>query len=293
MSTILTKSTKVLVQGITGHQGAFNAGQMIEFGTRVVGGVTPGKGGETVLDQPVFDTMAEAVKETGANTSIIFVPAPFAKDAVLEAIDSGIRTVVVITERIPVKDSIEFIQYAKLRGTRIIGPNCPGLASPGNAKVGIMPNSIFSKGRIGVVSRSGTLTYEIVNALTEAGLGQSTVIGIGGDPVIGTSFVDALRLFERDRETDSVVLIGEIGGTAEEEAAEFIKSHMSKPVFAYVAGRTAPPGKRMGHAGAIIARGRGTAQSKINSLEDAGARVASIPAEVPKIILKGGMTLGL
>lgn len=293
MSTILTKSTKVLVQGITGHQGAFNTGQMIEFGTRVVGGVTPGKGGETVLDQPVFDTMAEAVKETGANTSIIFVPAPFAKDAVLEAIDSGIRTVVVITERIPVKDSIEFIQYAKLRGTRIIGPNCPGLASPGNAKVGIMPNSIFSKGRIGVVSRSGTLTYEIVNALTEAGLGQSTVIGIGGDPVIGTSFVDALRLFERDRETDSVVLIGEIGGTAEEEAAEFIKSHMSKPVFAYVAGRTAPPGKRMGHAGAIIARGRGTAQSKINSLEDAGARVASIPAEVPKIILKGGITLGL
>jgi succinyl-CoA synthetase alpha subunit len=266
---------------------------MIEFGTRVVGGVTPGKGGETVLDQPVFDTMAEAVKETGANTSIIFVHAPFAKDAVLEAIDSGIRTVVVITERIPVKDSIEFIQYAKLRGTRIIGPNCPGLASPGNAKVGIMPNSIFSKGRIGVVSRSGTLTYEIVNALTEAGLGQSTVIGIGGDPVIGTSFVDALRLFERDRETDSVVLIGEIGGTAEEEAAEFIKSHMSKPVFAYVAGRTAPPGKRMGHAGAIIARGRGTAQSKINSLEDAGARVASIPAEVPKIILKGGITLGL
>ncbi|MDD1769184.1 MAG: succinate--CoA ligase subunit alpha [Methanomassiliicoccales archaeon] len=288
MSTILTKSTKVLVQGITGHQGSFNAGQMIEFGTRVVGGVTPGKGGETVLDRPVFDTMAEAVKETGANTSIVFVPAPFARDAVLEAIDAGIKTVAVITERIPVKDSIEFIQYAKLRGTRIIGPNCPGLASPGNAKVGIMPNSIFSKGRIGVVSRSGTLTYEIVNALTEAGLGQSTVVGIGGDPVIGTSFVDALRLFERDRDTESVVLIGEIGGTAEEEAAEFIKSHMSKPVFAYVAGRTAPPGKRMGHAGAIIARGRGTAQSKIDSLEDAGARVASIPAEVPKIILKGG-----
>ncbi|MGD0057687.1 MAG: succinate--CoA ligase subunit alpha [Methanomassiliicoccales archaeon] len=286
MSTILTKTTKVLVQGITGHQGSFNTGQMIEFGTRVVGGVTPGKGGGTVLGLPVFDTMAEAVKETGANASIVFVPAPFAKDAVFEAIDSGIRTVAVITERIPVRDSIEFVQYAKLRETRIIGPNCPGLASPGKAKVGIMPNSIFSKGRIGVVSRSGTLTYEIVNALTEAGLGQSTVIGIGGDPVIGTSFVEALSLFEKDRETDLVVLIGEIGGTAEEEAAEFIKSRMSKPVFAYVAGLTAPPGKRMGHAGAIIARGRGTAQSKIGSLEAAGARVASIPAEVPKIILK-------
>ncbi|MDD1767641.1 MAG: succinate--CoA ligase subunit alpha [Methanomassiliicoccales archaeon] len=287
MSAILTKNTKVLVQGITGHQGSFNAGQMMEFGTKVVGGVTPGKSGETVLGLPVFDTMAEAVKITKANTSIVFVPAPFAKDAVLEAVDAGIKTVAVITERIPVRDSIEFIQYAKLRGTRIVGPNCPGLASPGKAKVGIMPNSIFSKGKIGVVSRSGTLTYEIVNALTESGLGQSTVIGIGGDPVIGTSFVDALRLFERDRETESIVLIGEIGGTAEEEAAEFIRKRMSKPVFAYVAGRMAPPGKRMGHAGAIIARGRGTAQSKISSLEAAGVKVASVPAEVPKIVLKG------
>lgn len=287
MSTILTKNTKVLVQGITGHQGSFNAGQMMEFGTKVVGGVTPGKSGETVLGLPVFDTMAEAVKITKANTSIVFVPAPFAKDAVLEAVDAGIRTTAIITERIPVMDSIEFIQYAKLRGTRIVGPNCPGLASPGKAKVGIMPNSIFSKGNIGVVSRSGTLTYEIVNALTESGLGQSTVIGIGGDPVIGTGFIDALRLFERDRETESIVLIGEIGGTAEEEAAEFIKKRMSKPVFAYVAGRTAPSGKRMGHAGAIIARGRGTAQSKISSLEAAGVKVASVPAEVPKIVLKG------
>lgn len=287
MSTILTKNTKVLVQGITGHQGSFNAGQMMEFGTKVVGGVTPGKSGETVLGLPVFDTMAEAVKITKANTSIVFVPAPFAKDAVLEAVDAGIRTTAIITERIPVRDSIEFIQYAKLRGTRIVGPNCPGLASPGKAKVGIMPNSIFSKGNIGVVSRSGTLTYEIVNALTESGLGQSTVIGIGGDPVIGTGFIDALRLFERDRETESIVLIGEIGGTAEEEAAEFIKKRMSKPVFAYVAGRTAPSGKRMGHAGAIIARGRGTAQSKISSLEAAGVKVASVPAEVPKIVLKG------
>jgi len=286
MATILTKNTKVLVQGITGHQGTFNAGQMMEFGTKVVGGVTPGKGGETVLGLPVFDTMVEAVKETGANTSIVFVPAPFARDAVLEAIDSGVKTIAVITERIPVRDSLEFIQYAKLSGTRIIGPNCPGLASPGKAKVGIMPNSIFSKGKIGVVSRSGTLTYEIVNALTEAGLGQSTVIGIGGDPVIGTSFIEALSLFEKDGETDAVVLIGEIGGTAEEEAAEFIESRMSKPAYAYIAGRTAPPGKRMGHAGAIIARGRGTAQSKISSLEEAGVRVASIPAEVPKIILK-------
>lgn len=287
MSTILTKNTKVLVQGITGHQGSFNAGQMMEFGTKVVGGVTPGKSGETVLGLPVFDTMAEAIKITKANTSIVFVPAPFAKDAVLEAVDAGIRTTAIITERIPVRDSIEFIQYAKLRGTRIVGPNCPGLASPGKAKVGIMPNSIFSKGNIGVVSRSGTLTYEIVNALTESGLGQSTVIGIGGDPVIGTGFIDALRLFERDRETESIVLIGEIGGTAEEEAAEFIKKRMSKPVFAYVAGRTAPSGKRMGHAGAIIARGRGTAQSKISSLEAAGVKVASVPAEVPKIVLKG------
>ena len=286
MATILTKNTKVLVQGITGHQGTFNAGQMMEFGTKVVGGVTPGKGGETVLGLPVFDTMVEAVKETGANASIVFVPAPFARDAVLEAIDSGVKTIAVITERIPVRDSLEFIQYAKLSGTRIIGPNCPGLASPGKAKVGIMPNSIFSKGKIGVVSRSGTLTYEIVNALTEAGLGQSTVIGIGGDPVIGTSFIEALSLFEKDGETDAVVLIGEIGGTAEEEAAEFIESRMSKPAYAYIAGRTAPPGKRMGHAGAIIARGRGTAQSKISSLEEAGVRVASIPAEVPKIILK-------
>lgn len=286
MATILTKNTKVLVQGITGHQGTFNTGQMMEFGTRVVGGVTPGKGEETVLGLPVFDTMADAVKETGANTSIIFVPAPSAKDAVLEAIDSGIKTIAIITERIPVRDSIEFIQFAKLRGARIIGPNCPGLASPGKAKVGIIPNSIFLKGKIGVVSRSGTLTYEIVNALTEAGLGQSTVIGIGGDPVIGTSFVEALDLFERDDETEAIVLIGEIGGTAEEEAAEFIESHMSKPIYAYIAGRTAPPGKRMGHAGAIIARGRGTAQSKIASLEKAGVRVASIPADVPKIILK-------
>ncbi len=287
MSTILKKSTRVLVQGITGHQGAFNAGQMMEFGTKVVGGVTPGKGGETVLGLPVFDTVAEAVRKTRANTSIVFVPAPFAKDAVMEAVDGGIGTIAVITERIPVRDSIEFVQYAKLRGTRIIGPNCPGLASPGKAKVGIMPNSIFSKGTVGVVSRSGTLTYEIVNALTEAGLGQSTVIGIGGDPIIGTGFVDALRLFERDRETESVVLIGEIGGTAEEEAAEFIKRRMSKPVFAYIAGRTAPQGKRMGHAGAIIARGRGTAQSKIEALEAAGVAVASVPAEVPKIVLRG------
>jgi succinyl-CoA synthetase alpha subunit len=286
MATILTKNTKVLVQGITGHQGTFITGQMMEFGTRVVGGVTPGKGEETVLGLPVFDTMADAVKETGANTSIIFVPAPSAKDAVLEAIDSGIKTIAIITERIPVRDSIEFIQFAKLRGARIIGPNCPGLASPGKAKVGIIPNSIFLKGKIGVVSRSGTLTYEIVNDLTEAGLGQSTVIGIGGDPVIGTSFVEALDLFERDDETEAIVLIGEIGGTAEEEAAEFIESHMSKPIYAYIAGRTAPPGKRMGHAGAIIARGRGTAQSKIASLEKAGVRVASIPADVPKIILK-------
>jgi succinyl-CoA synthetase alpha subunit len=286
MSTILNKSTRLLVQGITGHQGTFNTGQMLDFGTKVVGGVTPGRSGETVLGLPVFDTMEEAVKITKANTSIVFVPAPFARDAVMEAIDSGIKTIVVITERIPVKDSIEFIQYARLRRTRIIGPNCPGLASPGKAKVGIMPNSILSKGGIGVVSRSGTLTYEIVSALSETGLGQSTCIGIGGDPVIGTNFVEALALFEKDRETNAVVMIGEIGGIAEEEAAEFIERKMSKPVYAYIAGRTAPVGKRMGHAGAIIARGRGTAQSKISALEKAGARIATFPAEIPKIIIE-------
>ncbi len=284
MSTILTKSTRLLVQGMTGHQGTFNAGQMMDFGTKVVGGVTPGKDGEVVLGLPVFDTMEGAVRITKANTSIVFVPAPFARDAVIEAIDSGIKTIVVITERIPVKDSIEFIQYARLRRARIIGPNCPGLASPGIAKVGIMPNSILSKGGIGVVSRSGTLTYEIVSALSETGLGQSTCIGIGGDPVIGTNFVEALALFEKDRETNAVVMIGEIGGIAEEEAAEFIERKMSKPVYAYIAGRTAPVGKRMGHAGAIIARGRGTAQSKIDALEKAGARIAAFPAEIPKII---------
>jgi succinyl-CoA synthetase alpha subunit len=284
MSTILTKSTRLLVQGITGHQGTFNTGQMMDFGTKVVGGVTPGKGGDIVLGLPVFDTMEEAVKITKANTSIVFVPAPFARDAVMEAIDSGIKTIVIITERIPVKDSIEFIQYARLRRARIIGPNCPGLASPGKAKVGIMPNSILSKGGIGVVSRSGTLTYEIVSALSETGLGQSTCIGIGGDPVIGTNFVEALALFEKDRETNAVVMIGEIGGIAEEEAAEFIERKMSKPVYAYIAGRTAPVGKRMGHAGAIIARGRGTAQSKISALEKAGARIATFPADIPKII---------
>ncbi|MCJ7516977.1 MAG: succinate--CoA ligase subunit alpha [Methanomassiliicoccales archaeon] len=286
MSTILTKSTRLLVQGITGHQGTFNTGQMMDFGTKVVGGVTPGRSGETVLGLPVFDTMEEAVKITKANTSIVFVPAPFARDAVMEAIDSGIKTIVIITERIPVKDSIEFIQYARLRRARIIGPNCPGLASPGKAKVGIMPNSILSKGGIGVVSRSGTLTYEIVSALSETGLGQSTCIGIGGDPVIGTNFVEALALFEKDRETNAVVMIGEIGGIAEEEAAEFIERKMSKPVYAYIAGRTAPVGKRMGHAGAIIARGRGTAQSKISALEKAGARIATFPAEIPKIIIE-------
>lgn len=286
MSTILNKSTRLLVQGITGHQGTFNTGQMMDFGTKVVGGVTPGRSGETVLGLPVFDTMEEAVKITKANTSIVFVPAPFARDAVMEAIDSGIKTIVIITERIPVKDSIEFIQYARLRRARIIGPNCPGLASPGKAKVGIMPNSILSKGGIGVVSRSGTLTYEIVSALSETGLGQSTCIGIGGDPVIGTNFVEALALFEKDRETNAVVMIGEIGGIAEEEAAEFIERKMSKPVYAYIAGRTAPVGKRMGHAGAIIARGRGTAQSKISALEKAGARIATFPAEIPKIIIE-------
>lgn len=278
----------MLVQGITGHQGTFNAGAMMEFGTRVVGGVTPGRGGEEVLGLPVFDTMREARAETGANASIVFVPAPHAKDAVVEAIDSGIELIAVITEHIPVRDTIEFVQYARLKGTRIVGPNCPGLASPGKAKLGIMPNSVFSRGSVGVVSRSGTLTYEIVNALTEAGIGQSTCIGIGGDPVIGTDFVEVLALFEKDRETERVVLVGEIGGTAEEEAAEFIRGKMTKPVCACIAGVTAPAGKKMGHAGAIISRGRGTARSKIESLERAGVKVARVPGDLPRLIKGGG-----
>jgi len=247
-------------------------------------GVRPGKEGERVHDIPVYDSVAKAVAETGANTQCVFVPAPFTKDAVFEAIDAGIKTIVVVTEHVPVHDAIHFVAVARSKGITLIGPNCPGVASPGIGKVGILPSKIFKKGSVGVVSRSGTLTYEIVSAMTENGIGQSTCVGIGGDRVPGTNFVDVLELFQRDRQTKKIVLVGEIGGTAEEEAAEYIKAHVTKPVVAYIAGRTAPPGKRMGHAGAIIARGRGTAESKMKALEAAGVKVALLPTDVPKLL---------
>ena len=284
MAVIVDSETRVVVQGITGYQGTYHSKAMSEFGTKVVGGVTPGKGGQEVHGLPVFETVVEAVEETGANASCIFVPAPFAKSAVLEAVDAGIRTIVAVTEHVPVHDAIEFVAVAKAKGVTLIGPNCPGLAAPDVAKIGILPNKIFKAGETGVVSRSGTLTYEIVHAMTEGGLGQSTCVGIGGDRVPGTGFVDVLRLFEEDDGTESIVMVGEIGGTAEEEAAEIITHHVTKPVVAYIAGRTAPPGKRMGHAGAIIARGRGTAESKIEALEAAGVKVAALPTNVPDLL---------
>jgi len=284
MSILVDERSKVIVQGITGHQGSFHAQEMLAFGTKVVAGVAPGRGGSKLLGIPVLESVSEAVEETGADTSIVFVPAKNARDAVIEAIESDLRLVAIVSEHIPEHDAIELIQYAKLRGTTIIGPNCPGVTSPGKSKVGIMPNSIFKPGKIGVVSRSGTLTYEIVSALTQAGLGQSTCLGIGGDPVVGTSFVDALAMLELDPQTEAIVLVGEIGGSAEEEAASFITSYVSKPVFAYIAGRTAPPGKKMGHAGAIISRGRGSAQSKMAALSQAGALIADLPHAIPKLV---------
>ncbi len=285
MAIIVDDNTRVVVQGITGYQGSYHSKAMMEFGTKVVAGTSPGKGGEMVNNIPVFDSVSEAMDATGANTSCVFVPAPFCKDAALEAIEAGIKTLVVVTEHLPVLDAIHFVSVARSRGITVIGPNCPGLASPGKAKVGILPNKIFKKGNIGVVSKSGTLTYEIVNSITERGLGQSTCVGIGGDRVTGTSFIDILERFEADKQTKQIVLVGEIGGTAEEEAAEYIKEDVDKPVVAYVAGRTAPPGKRMGHAGAIIARGRGTAESKIKALEAAGVKVAKIPTDVPELLV--------
>ncbi len=285
MAIMVGPETKVLVQGITGHQGQFHAKSMKEFGTKVVAGVTPGKGDSEVEGIPVFETVVEAVEQTGANTSCTFVPARFAKDAVFEAVNAGLGLVVVITEHIPFLDAMQFVNYAKLKGTTVIGPNCPGVTSPEFGKVGIMPSKMFAKGDVGVISRSGTLTYEIVNALTENGIGQTTCVGIGGDPIIGSNFVEVLSRFEEDRSTKRLVLVGEIGGTAEEEAADFIREHVSKPVFAYIAGRSAPPGKRMGHAGAIINRGRGTAESKIKALEAAGVRVAELPTDIPAMML--------
>ncbi|NAY82620.1 MAG: succinate--CoA ligase subunit alpha [Thaumarchaeota archaeon] len=282
MAIIVTeKGLPVIVQGITGHQGSFHASQMKAFGTNIVGGVTPGKGGTSVNGIPVFDSVKDAVKETGAKASVVFVPAPYAPDAVIEAIDSGIKLIVIITEHIPFHDMTKLKLYAKLMGARIVGPNGPGITSVGIAKLGIMPNSIFKPGPIGVVSRSGTLTYEIVNTISEAGLGETTVIGIGGDQVVGTTMQEVVRMFQQDESTKAIVVVGEIGGTAEEETAEIIKKEVNKPVVAFIAGRYAPPGKRMGHAGAIITGNKGTAQSKINAFQEAGVKVASRPSEIP------------
>lgn len=284
MAILVDRSTRLLVQGFTGSEGTFHSEQMLEYGTNIVGGVTPGKGGQKHLDRPVFNTVREVVENEGANTSIVFVPPPFAADAILEAADAGIKVIVCITEGIPIRDMIPVYHYVRKQGARLVGPNCPGVTTPGQAKVGIMPAMIFQEGPIGVISRSGTLTYEAVDQLTRQGLGQSTAVGIGGDPIIGTRFVDALDLFEQDDSTEAVVLIGEIGGTAEEEAAIFIKEHMTKPVFAFIAGRTAPPGRRMGHAGAIISGGKGTADDKFAALEAAGAVVVQNPAVIGETV---------
>ncbi|HLG14613.1 MAG TPA: succinate--CoA ligase subunit alpha [Blastocatellia bacterium] len=280
MSILVDKTTRVIVQGITGKEGSFHAGQMISYGTKIVGGVTPGKGGTRHDGVPIFDTVAEAVKATGANASIIYVPPPFAADAIMEAADAGLPLAVCITEGIPALDMVRAFDYLQGRSTRLVGPNCPGVISPGKCKLGIMPGHIHTEGRVGVVSRSGTLTYEAVHQLTELGLGQSTAIGIGGDPVIGTNFVDALELFEADGETEAVVMIGEIGGTAEEQAAEFVREKMSKPVIGFICGQTAPPGRRMGHAGAIIAGGKGTAAEKMAAMQAAGIHVVNSPADI-------------
>ena len=289
MSILIDKSTRLLVQGITGREGEFHTRQMLQYGTDVVAGVTPGRGGQTMADVPVFDSVKDAVRATGANTSVIFVPAPFAVDAIVEAVNGGIGLIVCITEGIPVLDMMRAYHYVKAHGVRLVGPNCPGLITPGEAKVGIMPGYITRPGPVGLVSRSGTLTYEVVNQLSEAGLGQTTCLGIGGDPIIGTSFIDALGLFESDPATQAVVMIGEIGGTDEEQAATYIATNMSKPVIGFVAGRTAPAGKRMGHAGAIISGGTGTAAEKMRALAAAGVRVAESPSEVAAL---GAKSLG-
>ena len=284
MSILVDKNTRLLVQGITGREGSFHTEQMVEYGTNVVAGVTPGGLGKSVAGVPVFDTVAEAVAATQPNVSIIYVPARFAPDAVYEAVDNGIPFVVCITEGIPVLDMAPVYAYVRAKGARLLGPNCPGIITPGEAKVGIMPGFIHQPGSVGLVSRSGTLTYEVVDALTKAGMGQSTAIGIGGDPIIGTSFVDALALFQADPKTEKIVMIGEIGGTDEEDAAAFIRAHVTKPVVGFIAGRTAPPGKRMGHAGAIISGGAGTAAEKIAALEAAGVPVADRPSAVPGLL---------
>jgi len=280
LSILVDKNTRVIIQGITGKEGSFHAEQMIAYGTKVVGGVTPGKGGSEHNGVPIFDTVAEAVKATAANASVIYVPPAFAADAIMEVAEAGLPLAVCITEGIPALDMVRAFDYLRERATRLIGPNCPGIISPGKCKIGIMPGHIHTEGQVGVVSRSGTLTYEAVHQLTHLGLGQSTAIGIGGDPVIGTNFVDALALFEQDPETEAVVMIGEIGGTAEEQAAQFVRENMSKPVVGFIAGQTAPPGRRMGHAGAIIAGGKGTAAEKMAAMQDAGIHVVKSPADI-------------
>jgi len=284
MSILINKSSKVIVQGITGRDGSFHAEQMKKYGTKVVGGVTPGKGGSKVAGIPVFNSVAEAVKKTKANTSVIYVPPAFAVDAIYEAVDAGIKLVVCITEGLPANDMMKIYDYIKDKNCRLVGPNCPGLISVDQCKVGIMPGTIVKKGPVGVVSRSGTLTYEAIWALTSAGIGQTTCIGIGGDQIIGTNFIDVLTMFENDSATKAVVLIGEIGGSDEEEAAKFAKTKMTKPVVGFIAGRTAPPGKRMGHAGAIISGGSGTAAEKVAALEKAGIPVAASPTMLPDLI---------
>ncbi|HWG91686.1 MAG TPA: succinate--CoA ligase subunit alpha [Candidatus Thermoplasmatota archaeon] len=283
----INENTKLIVQGITGHQGQFHTKQMLAFGTKVVGGVTPGKAGEKVEGVPVFNSCFDAVRETGANASVIYVPAKFTKDAVLEAVDAGIKDIVIITEHVPFHDAMDFVWYARMKGARVLGPNCPGMCNPiTKTKIGILPNKIFSPGNVGIASRSGTLTYEIVNALTERGVGQSGVLGLGGDPVNGTNFIDALKIFNADPKTEAIILVGEIGGSAEEEAAAYVKAHVKKPVFAYIAGRAAPEGKRMGHAGAIVSRGMGTAASKMAAFKDAGAEVANFPTDIADAVVK-------
>ncbi len=284
MSILIDNNTRVIVQGITGRDGGFHASKMKAYGTRVVGGTSPGKAGELVDGIPVFNTVKNAVRETGADTSVIFVPAAFAKDAMMEAADAGIKLVVAITEGVPTLDVVEAYHYIQRKGANLIGPNCPGLISPGKSLVGIMPSMIFKQGSTGVISRSGTLTYEVVYNLTEKGMGQSTAVGVGGDPVVGLYFIELLEMFENDPETDSIALIGEIGGDAEERAATYIKEHVTKPVAVFIAGQQAPPGKQMGHAGAIISSGSGTAAEKIAAFEAVGVPVAKEPSQIPDLL---------
>ena len=286
MSILINKNTKVICQGITGEQGTFHTRQMVAYGTKMVGGVTPGKGGTAVDGIPVFDTVGDAVKKTGANASVIYVPAGFAADAIMEAVDAGIELVVCITEGIPVIDMVKVRRFMEGKKSRLVGPNCPGVITPDECKIGIMPGHIHRAGKVGVVSRSGTLTYEAVDQLTRLGMGQSTCVGIGGDPVNGTNFIDVLELFQKDPGTDAIVMIGEIGGTAEEEAADFIRKNVKKPVVGYIAGATAPKGKRMGHAGAIISGGKGTAEEKFEAMQKAGIKITRSTAEIGKSMLE-------